>query len=223
MDFLGKALVIAGKDLLTELRTKDIVTSVLIFALLAIIIFSFSFETSAETTPLVAPGVLWVAFTFAGVVGLNRSFTLEKDKGCLEGLMLCPVDRGAIYVGKLLGALTFMLVVEGISLPVFSVLYNLPIFMPGLLLVAVMTSLGFAAIGTLFSAVASSTRARDVMLPILFLPMVVPILIAAVKATGTLMASEPLQNTSTWLQLIAAFDIIFLVISTLVFEFAITE
>lgn len=222
-EFAGKALVIVAKDLLTELRTKDIVSSVLVFALLVIIIFNFAFEPSAEATMLVAPGILWVAFSFAGVLGLNRSLTLERDKGCLEGLKLCPVDWGAIYLGKLLGCLIFMLVVEIISLPIFSVLFNLPIFMPWLLAIAFLATLGFAAVGTLFSAIAANTRAREIMLPILFLPVVVPVLIAAVKATGSVMARQPVESLFPWLQIMGAFDVIFLVISALVFEFAIEE
>lgn len=217
----GKVSVILWKDILSELRARDIVTSVLVFALLVIVIFNFAFEP--ERVELVAPGVLWVTFTFAGVLGLSRSFTLEKDKGCLEGLMLCPVDRDVIYLGKMLGNLAFMLVINAIILPLFSVLFSLPVFMPQLVLIVVLTTLGFVSVGTLFAALAVNTKAREIMLPILFLPIVAPVIMAAVKATGLVLAGESWGSLSSWLQLIAAFDIIFLVVSSLVFEFVIEE
>ncbi len=218
---LGKVSVILWKDILSELRTRDIVTSVLLFAILVMVIFNFAFE--AAQVGLVAPGILWVTFTFAGVLGLSRSFALEKDKGCLEGLMLCPVDRGVIYLGKMLGILAFMLIVEAIVLPIFSVFFNLPIFTPELVLIVVLATIGFVSVGTLFSALAVNTKAREIMLPILFFPIVAPVIIAAVKATGLALAGESWSSLSSWLQIIAAFDIIFLVVSSLVFEFIIEE
>ncbi len=217
----GKVLAILWKDILSELRTRDIVVSVLVFALLVIVIFNFAFEP--ERVGLVASGVLWVALTFAGVLGLSRSFILEKDNGCLEGLMLCPVDRGAIYFGKMLGSLTFILVVAVIVLPIFFILFNLPIFQPALVLIVVLATIGFASVGTLFSALAVNTKAREIMLPILFFPIVTPVIIAAVKATGLVLAGESWSSLASWLQVMAAFDIIFVVVSSLVFEFIIEE
>lgn len=217
----GKVLAILWKDILSELRTRDVVVSVLVFALLVIVIFNFAFEP--ERVRLVASGVLWVALTFAGVLGLSRSFILEKDNGCLEGLMLCPVDRGAIYFGKMLGSLTFILVVAVIVLPIFFILFNLPIFQPALVLIVVLATIGFASVGTLFSALAVNTKAREIMLPILFFPIVIPVIIAAVKATELVLAGESWSSLSSWLQVMAAFDIIFVVVSSLVFEFIIEE
>lgn len=219
--FLGKVLAILWKDILSELRTRDIVVSVLVFALLVIVIFNFAFEP--ERVGLVAAGILWVALTFAGVLGLSRSFVLEKDKDCLEGLMLCPVDREVIYFGKMLGSLTFILVVAVIVLPIFFILFNLPIFRPELVLIVVLATIGFASVGTLFSALAVNTKAREIMLPILFFPIVAPVIIAAVKATGLVFAGESWSSLSSWLQIMAAFDIIFIVVSSLVFEFIIEE
>ena len=167
---VGKVLTILWKDILCELRTRDIVVSVLVFALLVILVFNFAFEP--ERIGLVASGVIWVALTFAGVLGLSRSFILEKDKGCLEGLMLCPVGRDVIYFGKMLGSLTFILVVAVIVLPIFFILFNLPIFRPELVLIVVLATIGFASVGTLFSALAVNTKAREIMLPILFFPIV---------------------------------------------------
>ena len=217
----GKVLTILWKDILCELRTRDIVVSVLVFALLVILVFNFAFEP--ERIGLVASGVIWVALTFAGVLGLSRSFILEKDKGCLEGLMLCPVGRDVIYFGKMLGSLTFILVVAVIVLPIFFILFNLPIFRPELVLIVVLATIGFASVGTLFSAMAVNTKAREIMLPILFFPIVTPVIIAAVKATGLVLAGESGGNLSSWLQIMAAFDIIFLVVSSWVFQFIIEE
>lgn len=219
--FLGKVLAILWKDILSELRTRDVIVSVLVFALLVIVIFNFAFEP--ERVGLVAPGILWVALTFAGVLGLSRSFVLEKDNDCLEGLMLCPVDRAVIYFGKMLGSLTFILVVAVIVLPIFFILFNLPIFRPELVLIVVLATIGFASVGTLFSALAVNTKAREIMLPILFFPIVVPVIIAAVKATGLVLAGESWDSLSPWLQVMVAFDIIFIVVSSLVFEFIIEE
>ncbi len=219
--FWGKVFAIVWKDILSELRARDIITSVFIFALLVIVIFNFAFEPGAENIEIVAAGVLWVAFTFAGVLALNRSFVLEKDKGCLEGLMLCPVDREVIYVGKMLSCFIFMLIIELIILPIFSVLLNLPLFPPGLVLITVLATIGFVAVGTLFSAIAVNTKAREIMLPLLFLPIVVPVLIAAVKGSALVLEAAPWSSLWSWLELIVAFDVIFLVISAFAFEFVI--
>jgi heme exporter protein B len=172
---------------------------------------------------MVAPGILWVALTFGGVIGLNRVFAVEKENSRLEGLMLCPIDRAVIYWGKLAGSFTFMLAVAVVITPIFLALFNLPIFLPGLALIIILALLGFAAVGTLFSALAANTRARDIMLPILFLPVVVPVIVAAVKATGSVLASGSRGDMSTWLQIMIAFDIIYLVVATLVFEFVVEE
>lgn len=223
MNFLGKASIILWKDILSELRTRDIATSVLVFALLVIVIFNFAFEPGTQQKELVAPGILWVSFTFAGVLSLGRSFVLEKEKGCLEGLMLCPVDRDVVYLGKMLGSLVFMLIVEAIVFPIFLILFDLPLFMPGLGLIAILATLGFVSVGTLFSAMAVNTRAREVMLPILFLPIVTPVIIAAVKASGLVLEGGLSSDVSSWLLVLAAFDIIFLIVSALVFQFIIEE
>jgi heme exporter protein B len=218
-----KIIAIFWKDILTELRTKEIIVSVLVFALLVMVIFSFTFGTGADVAESSAPGILWVALTFGGVIGLNRAFALEKENSRLEGLRLCPVDRAVIYWGKLAGSFSFMLAVAVVVTPIFLALFNLPIFLPRLALIIVLAILGFAAVGTLFSAIAINTRARDIMLPILFLPVVVPVIVAAVKATTPVLAGRPWEDMSTWLQIIIVFDIIYLVVATLVFEFVVEE
>ena len=188
-----------------------------------VIIFNFAFDPTADTTGLVAPGILWAAFVFAGMLGLNRTFAAEKENSSLEGLMLCPVERHVIYLGKLAGSFTFMLIIEAIVTPVFLVLFDLPVFLPRLALVIVLATLGFTSVGPLFSALSANTRARDMLLPILFLPVVVPVIIAAVKATEVVLNSGSWGDMTTWLQIMAGFVIIYLVVSLLVFEFVIEE
>lgn len=223
MNFLRKVLAIVQKDIAVELRTKEMLSSMFVFALLVIVIFNFAFELRVEDVRKVTPGVLWVTFTFAGMLGLNRSFVLEKDRGCLEGLLLCPVDRSAIYFGKMLGNFIFMTVVEAIILPIFSVLFNLSLLRPGLLLIVVLGTLGFAGVGTLFSAMAVHTRAREVMLPVLLFPVVVPAMIAAVKATGGILDGQIFSEMAHWLRLLVAFDVIFLAISFMTFDYVVEE
>ena len=223
MRFWRKAIAITWKDTLSEMRTKGIVFSVLVFTLLVIVIFNFAFGTNQEIISTVAPGILWVTFAFAGVLSLNRSFIMEKEEGCLEGLMVCPINREVIYVGKMLGSLLFMLVIEAIALPIFALLFNLPVFSLQLIAITVLTTIGFVAIGTLFSALAVNTKAREMVLPILFLPIVVPIIICAVKASELALSGKSWSNLSSWLQIIGAFDVIFIVVSFLIFSFVIEE
>jgi len=218
----NKILAIVWKDIVSELRTREIAISLLAFALLVIVVVSFALEPGEQTSP-VAAGVLWIAFTFAGVLGLGRSFVLEKDRGCLQGLMLCPVDRGLLYIGKACSILIFMLVVEAIILPVFIVLLDQPLFPPQLVVIAILATIGFAAVGTLFSALAVNTRARDVMLPLLFIPVASPVIIAAIESTGMALSGESWGDIASWLGIMAAFDVIFLAVAPLVFEFVIEE
>jgi len=223
MRFWSKVLTITWKDTLSEMRTKEILSSVLVFALLVIVTFNFAFVASQEAIRLVAPGILWVTFAFAGVLSLSRAFLPEKEQGCLEGLLSCPISREVIYVGKMLSSLLFMLIIEAIALPIFAFLFNLSVLSPQLITITFLTTVGFASVGTLFSALAVNTRAREMVLPILFLPIVVPLIISAVKASGLVLSGESWGGLSSWLRIIGAFDIIFLVASYLVFAFVIEE
>ena len=225
----ASVFAIFWKDVLSEIRTKEIVTAVLVFALLVLVIFNFAFDpasgmtAASGTTARIAPGILWVAFTFAGILGLNRVFAVEKENSSLAGLRLCPVDRMVIFWGKLAGSFTFMLVIAAVITPIFLVLFNLPLFLPRLALIIVLATLGFTSVGTLFSALAMNIRARDIMLPILFLPLVVPVIIGAVETTTCVLAGGPWSDMLTWLEIMIAFDIIYLVVATLMFEFVIEE
>ena len=221
--YSAKVAAIVWKDLVAELRTKEMFSSMLVFALLVIVIFNFAFELKGADMTDLAPGMLWVAFTFAGVLGLNRSFALEKDRGALEGLMLTPLDRSGIYVAKMLSNLIFMSLVELMVLPLFWVLSNLMFFPIALIPVVILGTLGFVAIGSLFAAMTVNARAREVMLPVLLFPVAAPLIVAAVKATGTVLAGQPLLRAGGWLQLLLACDVIFLVLSILTFEYVIEE
>lgn len=221
--FWGPLAAIVWKDILLEARTKDIIVSVLVFALLVIIIFSFAIEPTPQMVAVVSPGVLWVAFTFGGVLGLHRSFGLEKDRGNLQGLMLAPVGRDTLFFGKLLANFLFMLLVEALVFPVFAVLFNLPLVLPGLVPVALLATLGVATVGTVFSAMAVNTRAREVMLPILFFPVVLPVLIAAVEASGVVLRGGAPGDLGRWVPLLAVFDAIFLVVCPAAFHLVVEE
>lgn len=223
MKTLSKAWAITRKDIIAEMRTRDTVLSVLVFALLVIVIFNFAFGGDQSAMLTVAPGILWATFAFAGVLGLNRAFVPEKEQGCLEGLMACPVSREVIYIGKGLGSLIFMLVVEAIALPIFGVFVSLPVLTPQIIAVTLLTTVGFVSVGTLFSALAVHTRAKELVLPILFFPIVAPIVLAAVESTELALAGESWGEMASWLQIVIAFDVVFAAVSYLVFSFVIEE
>ncbi len=211
------------KDILAEWRSREIFSSMFVFVMLVTLIFNFAFELRVEDVAKVVPGALWVAFAFAGVLGLNRSFVLEKDRGCLEGLLLAPVDRSAIFLGKWLSNVAFMASVELLTLPLFSALFNVNLFRPSFFLILALGTIGFAGVGTLFAAMAINTRAREVMLPVLLFSTSIPLMIAAVKATGIVLDNSPLSEASNWIRLMVAFDALFAAISLLTFEYVLEE
>lgn len=221
--YLGPAFAIVVKDLLLELRAKDILVSMLMFGLLVIVVFNFALDPTPRMVAAVAPGILWVSFTFGGALGLNRSFGLEKDRGNLHGLMLAPVSRDTLYFGKMMGNFLFMAVVEAIVYPAFAILFNLPLLVPGLIPVMLLATLGISAVGTVFSAMAVNTRSREVMLPALFFPVVVPVIIGAVEATGILLGPEDVSGVLRWTIFLAVFDAVFLVVCPVAFGFILEE
>lgn len=224
MSYLRKVLAIVIKDVSAELRTREMVSSMLVFSLLVILIFNFAFDLRADNQRTLAPGVLWVAIAFGGMLGLSRSFIVEMDRGSIEGLLLAPMDRSAIYLGKMLGNVLFMAGVEIIILPVFVVLFNLS---AGDLLplagIMVLGTIGFAGVGTLFSAMAVHTRAREVLLPVLLFPVVIPVMLSAVRLTAAVLDGLPLAEVQNWLSLLIAFDAIFLALSVILFDYVMEE
>jgi heme exporter protein B len=222
MNALRKVWAIARKDLSLERRSREMLSSMFIFALIVILVFSFSFDLRVESVTQVAPGVLWVAITFAGMLGLARSFVLERDQGCLDGLLLCPVERSVIYLGKALSNLIFICMTEVIILPLCFALFNLP-FSVLLLPVVLLGTLGFSAVGTLVSAMTVQARAREVMLPILLFPIVLPALIASVKLTAGVLDGLAWSEMGNWLQLLIGFDVILVTVSYLFFDYVVQE
>jgi heme exporter protein B len=221
--FFRAIWAIVWKDLAAELRSREVISAMLVFALLVIFIFNFALELDAKTRANVTSGVLWATFAFAGTLGLNRSLAMEKDRGCLDGLLLAPVDRSAIYFGKSLGNLVFMLLVELIVLPVYSILYNINLFHPGLLVVILLGSIGYVVVGTLLSSMAVQTRTRDILLPILLFPVVLPIFIAAVKASSGFLQGIPMDEIWPWLNLLIVYDVIFTAVGFMVFDYVVEE
>ena len=214
-------LAILWKDVILELRTKDIVVSALVFALLVIVVFSFAITPTPQTVAFVAPGILWISFTFGGVLGLNRSMALERESGGLHALMLAPVSRDLIFFGKMLGTFLFMLLVEVAVFPVFAALFNFSLLLPGLIPVAVLATLAISTIGTLFAAIAANTRSREVMLPLLFFPVVVPVVIAAVEASTAVLQGD--SALDRWIPFLLAFDAVFLVVCPFAFQLVVEE
>lgn len=221
--FLQAMLAVAWKDLAVEWRSRELVSAMLVFALLVIFLFNFALDLQPNIRSSITAGVLWVTFVFAGTLGLNRSLAMEKDRGCLDGLLLAPVDRTAIYFGKMLSNLTFMLAMAVIVLPLYSILYNMNLFHPGLLLVIVLGAEGYVAVGTLLSAMAVQTRTRDILLPILLFPVIIPVLVAAVKASGGFLNGLPLEEIRPWINLLLVYDVVFTAVAFMVFEFVVEE
>jgi heme exporter protein B len=221
--FFKSVWAIVWKDLAAELRSRELMTAMLMFAVLVILIFNFALDLNPNIQKEVTPGILWVTFVFAGTLGLNRSMAVEKDRGCLDGLLLAPVDRNAIYFGKMIGNLLFMLIIEAIVIPLYSILYNMNLFNPGLLLTILLGSIGYAAVGTLLSSMAVHTRTRDVLLPILLFPVVLPVLITAVQASGAYLAGQDFEYISNSIYILITYDVIFLAIAYMVFDFVVEE
>lgn len=224
-DALRQALAIAGKDIRAELRSKTALLSAITFAALVIVVFNFSRDPTAVSAAVLAPSVLWVTFGFAAIVALNRAFHLERENGAIDGLLLAPVPREAIFLGKYLANLAFVGVVEAVALPIFVLFFNVSFGagLPALIAVMVLGTAGFVAVGTLFSAMAVRTRFAELMLPMLLLPFMVPPLIGAVQVTARLLAERPLSEVEGWLRLLAAYDVVFVTLCLFVFPAVVNE
>ncbi len=220
--FLVTVRALVWRDLLAEYRSREVLGGGTVFALLTLVVFNFAIDLRLENAAEVAPGILWIGFAFAGMLSFGRSFANERERGTLDGLLLAPIDRGAIYLARAITNTILMGVVELVSLPVFVALYNVRAAWGELLLTTALGTIGFTGAGTLVAAIAANTRAREIMLPLLLLPLTVPVLIASVKATAEALgarAAEPLP----WLQLLAGFDVIVVAASFLVFEYILDE
>jgi heme exporter protein B len=215
---------IVFKDIIIEMRNKESISSMMMFGVLVLVIFNFAFEPSSVERALIAPGTLWVAFSFAAILGLNRSLAMEIDNDCLQGLLLSPLGRGDLYLGKVASNFIFMMIAEAVVLPFFIIFnnlrFNLQFFEIGA--IACLGTVAVAAIGTILSTISANTRMKEVMLPVLQIPLTVPVVIASVEATSMVLTAET-KGISSWLYLLAGFSIVYLVASYLIFDFVVEE
>jgi heme exporter protein B len=220
MTFARRALAVAWKDLLVERRSKETLNALLFFSLLLLFVFQFALGPDRERLAGVLPGVLWLGFILSGLLALGRTFLVEREHDCWEGLLLAPGDKSAIYVGKLAGNLALMGVVETLVLALFVIFFDIDLSraLPGLIAVVALGTVGLAAVGTLFAAMTAHIRAREVLFPVLLLPVQVPVLLATVKATEALLLGEPLSAVAHWIKLLAAADVIYVVVGLLTFD-----
>ncbi len=221
--FFRAMFAVVWKDLAAEWRSRELISAMLVFALLAIFIFNFALELNPQLRATLTAGILWTTFTFAGTLGLNRSMAVEKDRGCLDGLLLAPVDRTAIYFGKFLANLVFMLMVAAIVLPIYAILYNVNLANLGLLLVVLLGSWGYVAVGTLLASMAVQARTRDVLLPILLFPVAIPVLVAAVKASNGFLTGAAWADILPWINILIVYDVIFTAVAFMVFDYVVEE
>ncbi|MFQ5817689.1 MAG: heme exporter protein CcmB [Terriglobia bacterium] len=215
------SLAIAAKDFLAEYRTKEVFITMVVFGFMVAVIFSFAFEPTSQEAQRMVGGLVWLVFFFSGILGLNRSFTRETVNECLQGLRLAPADAGAIYLGKLLSNLAFMLAAELILLVPFAILFDVHFWRDPLWLLVILGlgTWGFAALGTIFAAVSASTRMREFMLPLLVLPLCLPVLIVAVEATTRLLQGLPMSGNWPWIALlVVCFDLFFTLLPWFIFE-----
>ncbi len=224
-ELLWAAWVVARKDLVLEFRTRTAVLSAAVFTALVLTVFNFGRDPTAVPALVLAPSILWVTFTFAAMLGLNRAFQLELENAALDGLLVSPLSRVSLYWGKLLANLVFVAVVEAVGLPLFVLFFDVPLGRVVVPLVGVigLATVGFVTVGTLFSAMVARTRFAELMLPVLLLPFLIPPLVFAVLATARLLAARPLSESVAYLKLLAAYDIVFLVVATLLFRYTVDE
>jgi len=214
---------ILWKDLKIELRTKEALSASFVFSVLVLVIFNFALNLNTDEARRLGAGFFWVAFAFAGTLALNRSFALEKEAGCSKALMLAPVDRSGIYAGKFLANVIFMFITQILILPLFAIFFDVAVGdkIGVLLIIFLLGSIGFSSVGTLFSAIASNTRMRELMLPVLLLPVAIPVLIAAVETTSWALGAD--VDASFWFKLLIVYDVVFVTSCLLVFEYALEE
>ena len=220
MTFFSVIRWMIWKDLASEIRSRENISSMFFFAFIVIMIFSFSFSMDLQAAKEIMPGIIWVAFGFTAIIGLGKSFSAELQNDCLENLQISPIPKGAVYLGKLIANLVFILIVELILFPMFVIFFNLDVLakLHWVLLIFLLGTLGLSAVGTLFSAMTVQVRAREVMLPILLLPMAVPVMIGAVEATRGALNGDPWALYGQWVELLIVFDLIFTVVCFWAFE-----
>ena len=220
---LRSILLIVRKDFAIERRSRPMLTAMLVFSLLVVLIFNFALELDARARLNTTAGILWSTFAFAGTLGLNRSMALEAENKSMDGLLTAPIERSAIFFGKFIGNLLFMVIVEAITLPIYSILYNVNLFEPRLLGVVLLGSIGYAGVGTLLSSMAVQTRTRDLLLPVLLFPIVIPLLVAAVRASSGILNGSALDFILPSVNLMIVFDLVMLALAYMFFDYIVEE
>jgi heme exporter protein B len=224
--FVRTALLVMRKDLTIEVRSREILYTTLFFAISCVLVFAFSFVREGQALEDVAAGILWIAIAFSGTLALGRTFERERHGETLRALLMAPADRPAIYLGKLLGVLALLAVVEAIVVPLVGLLFQAPILASPVLLAGLLATgtLGFAAVGTLFAAMLVRARSRDVLLPVLLYPITVPVIIAGVRGTAALFQAEVDEPiVRAWIGMLVFFDAVFVTLALWTFEPVMTE
>jgi heme exporter protein B len=221
--FFRKVAAIATKDLRAELRGREVFSTMTMFSVLAVIIFGMAFDLRVPDSAMVAPGVLWVIILFGGVLGLNRSFGAEMDRGTLPALLMAPMDRSAIYFGKVLANFVFTLATGIVILVIMFFVFDVNMLQPLIFLAVALGTLGYVGVGTIFAALTATTRARESMLPILLLPVMVPVFVAGVAITASVIDGRNLGSVGNWLAILVGFDLVFLVVAYLLFDIILEE
>lgn len=214
---------IVWKDLRAEIRSREMVNSMILFTLMTVMVFSLALELDREARQTTVTGVLWVTIVFAGILGLGRSLASEKDRGSLDALLLAPIDRSALFFGKMIGNMLFVLIIAGVLLVLLTVMFNMTLIKPLLIGVIVLGVLGFTTVGTLLSSISVHARAREAMLPILLMPVVLPVLISAVRASSAILENLPREDWLPWIQLLAVADVIFIAAAYALFDYVVEE
>ncbi len=224
MNYFKALFTIVKKDVLMEMRTKEVVNASLVFAILLVIVFSFIMEPGSEVEKKIAGGIFWMAVTFAGILGLNKTMMSELEGGNFEALMLAPVDKSAIFFGKVISNMLVLILLEIILIPLFLVFYSINIVShPLMIAVIFLATYGYALVGTLFSMISVRTNSREIMLPLLLLPIMIPILIAAILSTNIFISGSDIAYSYNWIKLTAVFDIIFTAVIFGIFSAIIEE
>lgn len=224
MSYFKVIAAIVKKDILMEMRTKQVINAALVFAVLFVVVFSFTMEIGSNMEQKLSGGIFWVSVAFAGILSFNKTIGSETDNGSFEALMLAPVDKSAVFFGKVISNMLFLLLVEVILIPLFLVFYNVNIIgHPLMAVVIILSTYAYSLIGTLFSIISVRTSSKEIMMPVLFLPFMVPVIIAAVLATNVFILGGQIQFSYNWIKLTAVFDIIFTAIIYGIFSLIIED
>ena len=220
MELVRQTVRLLWKDLLLEARRRESLVSMFFFGAVVLFLFHFAFEIPPQQTAEMAPGLLWLALIFTGTLGLGQLFQAERENRCLEALLLSPMDRGALYLAKVLFNLLLMVLVELVVFPLFGVLFNLDFWplLPSLFLVAILGAIGFCVLGTLFAAMTLRARARELLLPLILFPLMIPVILATIRAMEVILRTGAFGEALPWLRLLIGFDVIFLTAGFLFFE-----